>query len=58
MLSLACMSAMSAAQAGQIIGIQQASPSPALTEEWKNGFGGWNLDNVDVKIVNAEPKNR
>lgn len=56
MLSLACMSAMSAAQAGQIIGVQQASPSPVLTEEWKNGFGGWNLDNVDVKIVNAETK--
>ena len=58
MLAVACMGMMSVAHAGQIIGVQQGSPSPAYsgTEEWRNGFGGWNLGNVNVKIVNAETK--
>ena len=42
--------------AGQIVGVQQALPSPVLDgdDDWKNGFGGWNLDNVNVKIVNVD----
>lgn len=44
----ACMTAMTAAQAGKIIGVEQAAPSVA------DGFGGWNLDNVEVQIVNVD----
>ncbi|BCN93312.1 hypothetical protein THMIRHAM_10970 [Thiomicrorhabdus immobilis] len=43
---------------GQIIGVQQGLPSPILTgaDEYKNGFGGWDYGNVNVRIVDAETK--
>ncbi|QBZ83172.1 hypothetical protein GHNINEIG_01216 [Hydrogenovibrio crunogenus] len=62
MLSLACMSAMSAVQADTIDGIQgtdvgtQSAPvtSYDFTSLKQFGYGGWNLDNVTVNIINAE----
>jgi len=48
--------------AGQIVGVQQALPSPQWVDpadDVKNGFGGWNINpatngNVNVKIIDAE----
>ncbi len=57
LIAAACMAASAPVFAGQIIGIQQAAPSPQFTDpadEYKNGFGGWNLDNANVKIVNID----
>lgn len=50
------------ANAGQIVGVQQALPSPQWSDpadDIKNGFGAWNIDpatsgNVNVKIIDAE----
>ncbi len=44
---------MSSATAGQIIGAEAGDP---YVEGVQYGFGGWNLDNVIVKIVDAEDK--
>jgi len=55
LVAAACMSVTVApVYAGQIVGVQQGAPSPTLVDDWDNGFGGWNLDNVDVKIVNVD----
>ncbi|MDG6773065.1 choice-of-anchor F family protein [Thiomicrorhabdus sp. ZW0627] len=54
MIASACLMAVPTVQAGQIVGVAQGTPSSNLTEEWKNGFGGWNLGNIEVKIVDAE----
>ena len=41
--------------AGQIFGKPQAEPSPEVYVDWRgSGFGGWNLDNIDVKIVDVD----
>lgn len=46
------------AYSGQIIGVQQGTPSPVFSdaEEYKNGFGAWNLANINVRIVDANTK--
>lgn len=56
LVTIACLTAFNPAWAGKIIGVQQAAPSPLLenADAWKNGFGGFNLDNVEVKIINVE----
>jgi len=53
LVAAACMTAMSVAQAGKITGVQQEAPSPVVPEA-QQGFGGWDLGNVDVKIVSVE----
>ena len=47
-LSAALLVGSFPAYSGQISGVDQASPSVAT------GFGAWNLDNVNVKIVNVD----
>ena len=55
LVAAACMSVAAVpVYAGQIVGVQQGAPSPTLANDWDNGFGGWNLDNVNVKIVNVD----
>ncbi|WP_127470390.1 choice-of-anchor F family protein [Thiomicrorhabdus aquaedulcis] len=56
LVTVACLTAFNPAWAGKITGIQQGAPSPLLenADAWKNGFGGFNLDNVEVKIINVE----
>ncbi|WP_028486491.1 choice-of-anchor F family protein [Thiomicrorhabdus chilensis] len=53
LVAAACMTAMTAAQAGKIVGTQQALPSPVVDAE-AQGFGAWNLGNVNVKIVDVD----
>lgn len=54
LVTVACLTAFNSAWAGKIIGVQQGLPSPILADESQNGFGGFNLDNVEVKIINVE----
>jgi len=49
LIAAACLTAMSPVHAGKIVSVPQASPSPSTP-----GFGGWNLDNVNVKMIDAE----
>ena len=41
--------------AGKIVGVQQADPSAqAVYGDWRDlGYNGWNLGNIDVKIVDV-----
>ena len=51
-MSLAAVMVLStSAYAGNIIG---ANPGDSVETQTQFGFGGWNLDNVDVKIVDVE----
>ncbi|MDX1348443.1 MAG: choice-of-anchor F family protein [Thiomicrorhabdus chilensis] len=62
LVAAACMAAMSTAQADTITGIQendvgtqsQVVQDYDFTSLVQFGFGSWNLDNVSVKIVDAE----
>ena len=49
LIAVACLSASFSVHAGKIVSVPQAAPSPETP-----GFGGWNLDNINVKMIDAE----
>ncbi|MEA3404315.1 MAG: choice-of-anchor F family protein [Pseudomonadota bacterium] len=54
LIAAACLTVSVPAMSGQIIGVQQGSPSPILADDAQNGFGALNLDNATIKIVNVD----
>ncbi|HEY9191184.1 MAG TPA: choice-of-anchor F family protein [Sulfurovum sp.] len=50
----AAMLLASNAYAGKIIGADADAPYVETTPPTQHGFGGWNFDNVDVRMINAE----
>lgn len=49
-----CLGAeVSVVNADRLIGVQQSLPSPVVAAD-EQGFGAWNLDNVNVRIVDVD----
>ncbi|HSR74285.1 MAG TPA: choice-of-anchor F family protein, partial [Sulfurovum sp.] len=44
----------SSAYAGKLIGVTAGTPHELTDPPTQYGFGGWNLDNVKVRMINAE----